>query len=563
MSASRSVSQREYELHDDVVIISRTDAKGVITYVNADFIATSGYVREELIGQPHSIMRHPDMPQEAFRDLWQTIQSGRPWSGMVKNRRNNGDHYWAKATVTPVADSGFMSVRVKPSRQDVEQADVLYKRMHTDNSVGLAGGFLAPGLVGRMVRRFQDIRLSSKLWLSTLASLVAILFCVGLGLMAVNVGANALRGIESAAMNDLSASLNSLRYLLLLVGCAAVVVWPIVAFVVIRNFTRPLNGAVSAARSIAEYDLSKPIPVGGRDEVGRLLDQLAIMRNNLQEGAALIRQNTRMLDGAAVRLAEASRGVSQSTLAQSESSSNMAASVEELSVSIDQMAEHAREADSVARSAGELSLGGGKVIRDAADEIGNIAEAVNASASAFKDLDNYAQEISSIVAVIREIAEQTNLLALNAAIEAARAGEQGRGFAVVADEVRKLAERTANSTKQITGMIEKVQTGSSRAATEVSHSVAKVSVGVELANQAGRSIADIQSSSERVVAEVQQISLTIMEQASAAREIARNVENVAQMTEQSASVSSQTSSVADEVAGLSRELKRLAEQFRI
>jgi methyl-accepting chemotaxis protein len=203
------------------------------------------------------------------------------------------------------------------------------------------------------------------------------------------------------------------------------------------------------------------------------------------------------------------------------------------------------------------------VIHSAADEIGHIADSVQGSAKVIRELESYSAEISSIVAVIKEIADQTNLLALNAAIEAARAGEQGRGFAVVADEVRKLAERTANSTQQITGMIDKVQSGARRAVEEMEASVKRVSDGVELAHQAGNSISSIQTASERVMHAVEDFNHALKEQGIAAREIAQNVERVAQMTEHGSHASRQASGVAQDVVQLSGELKRLADLFKI
>jgi PAS domain S-box-containing protein len=123
------VTQQEYVLRDGMAIISKTDNKGRITHVNSDFVEASGFEEAELIGQAHNILRHPDMPREAFRDLWQTVKSGLPWSGMVKNRRKDGAHYWVRASVTPLPDGGFMSVRQRPEPAEVAQAEALYRDM--------------------------------------------------------------------------------------------------------------------------------------------------------------------------------------------------------------------------------------------------------------------------------------------------------------------------------------------------------------------------------------------------------------------------------------------------
>ncbi|MDD5388573.1 MAG: PAS domain-containing methyl-accepting chemotaxis protein [Gallionellaceae bacterium] len=563
MRNNQPVTQREYPLRADAVIISWTDAKGSITFVNDDFVETSGFTREELIGQPQNIVRHPDMPAEAFRDLWATIKAGDPWVGLVKNRRRDGDHYWVKATATPTPDGGYMSVRTQPSREEVQAAETLYKHLRDNPGLHLEGGKPALGLGGRLLRRFMDLNLSSKLWLSTLSSILAILLCAGLGWSAIEEARGLLKCVDPGKAQQLQASLDNLGLVLGLVAAAALVLWPAIAFVVVRSFTGPLRNAVRAARGIAAFDLSKPAPLAGHDEVGELLAQFAIMRNNLLGNAALIKQSTRKLDSAAHDLTASSGLSARAAMSQSEAASGMASAVEQLSVSIDQVGDHAREASDVSRESGDLSREGGSVIHSAANEIGHIAEAVQGSAKTIRELEGYSAEISAIVGVIKEIADQTNLLALNAAIEAARAGEQGRGFAVVADEVRKLAERTANSTQQITGMIDKVQIGARRAVDEMEASVKRVSDGVELAHQAGNSISSIQSASARVMQAVSDIDFALKEQGIAAREIAQNVERVAQMTEHGSHASRQASGVAEDVVRLSGELKRLADLFKI
>jgi aerotaxis receptor len=553
MRNNQPVSQREYPLREGAAIISWTDAKGNITFANDDFVEASGFIRDELIGQPQNIVRHPDMPTEAFRDLWATIKTGQPWVGLVKNRRKDGDHYWVRATVTPTPDGGYLSVRAKPRREEVQAAEALYQRMRTNPGLRLEGGKPVPSPRERLLRRFMDFNMTGKLWLSTVLSLLVILFCAGLGWAAIDAARGLLPSIDPAKGRELQASLDNLR---LMLGLTT-------GTVLVRSFSGQMRSAVQAARTIAAFDLSKPVPLAGRDEVGEVLAQFTIMRNNLLGNAALIKQSTGKLDSAAQDLTASSAMSAQAAVKQSEAAVGMAAAVEELSVSIDQVSDHAREANDVSRESGDLSREGGRVIHSTADEIGHIAESVQGSAKTISELEGYSAEISTIVGVIKDIADQTNLLALNAAIEAARAGEQGRGFAVVADEVRKLAERTANSTQQITAMIDKVQSGSRRAVEEMEASVKRVSDGVELAHQAGNSISGIQSAAARVMQAVADIDRALKEQGVASRDIARNVEQVAQMTEQGSQSSRHVSGVAGEVVQLSGELKRLADLFKL
>ncbi|MFZ5462275.1 MAG: methyl-accepting chemotaxis protein [Pseudomonadota bacterium] len=166
MRNNQPVTQREYPVREDCVIVSHTDDKGRITYANEDFVEYSGFTREELLGQPHNIVRHPDMPEEAFRDLWATVKRGWPWSGIVKNRRKDGDHYWVHATVTPKAGGGFMSVRMKPTEEEVRQAEALYARMRQDKRIRLSGGrVVRGGWLAAALRRYADLSLFWKLLL--------------------------------------------------------------------------------------------------------------------------------------------------------------------------------------------------------------------------------------------------------------------------------------------------------------------------------------------------------------------------------------------------------------
>jgi aerotaxis receptor len=190
MINNSSVSSREYMLADDVLIMSLTDPQSHIVYVNLDFIEASGFERSELTGQPHNMVRHPDMPSEAFTDMWQTIQDGESWVGLVKNRRKNGEHYWVRANATPIEHNGritgYTSVRVKPSRQEVEAAQALYQ----DIREGRAGGIrLHKGLVVRrgLLACMSAFQLMPMRWRMRLAVLLAVLVTV-LGSLAAAMG---------------------------------------------------------------------------------------------------------------------------------------------------------------------------------------------------------------------------------------------------------------------------------------------------------------------------------------------------------------------------------------
>ncbi len=331
----------------------------------------------------------------------------------------------------------------------------------------------------------------------------------------------------------------------------------------IRRITHSLSVAGAMVEAIASGDLTHPVPQSGSDEIGVMLAKLSVMQSSLRDLIGAVRNNVNNLDREAKELSAASISSARASESQSEAASSMAASVEQLSVSIDQVEEHAREARGVTLTSGSQSEEGGRIIHEAASEMGRIAEAVNATAGTIRQLEDYSGQISSIVSVIKDIADQTNLLALNAAIEAARAGEQGRGFAVVADEVRKLAERTANSTQEITAMIGKIQQGTQRAAQEMESGVQRVNDGVSLAHKAGDSVTSIRSSSEKVTHAVDDINLALKEQAVAAREIAQKVERIAQGAEESSAAVNQTAASAEQLRMLSSDLQKLAGRFRV
>ncbi len=356
---------------------------------------------------------------------------------------------------------------------------------------------------------------------------------------------------------------NQSRIILIVLIVLGLSLSAVTGFITLRRLNGGLAVANQTARAIAAGDLTVTVPVTGGDEITTLLKEMASMQAALRELVAAIGRETAQLNRQSGELTVTADKGATIAQRQSDATSSMAAAVEELSVSIDQVEEHAGDVRRITQQASEQSTRSAQVIQSAATEIHRIAAAVTESAEDIRSLETLSGRISGIVNVIREIADQTNLLALNAAIEAARAGEQGRGFAVVADEVRKLAERTAASTGEIGTMINEIQQGARTAATGMQTSVARVEDGVRLAQEAGESVGQISAATAQVTQAVDGIGFTLKEQASSARDIANRVDSVSQGTEELAENTQQTATAAQELTRIAGTLDQLAGRFRL
>jgi methyl-accepting chemotaxis protein len=336
-------------------------------------------------------------------------------------------------------------------------------------------------------------------------------------------------------------------------------------FLVRRSLLRILGGEPHEATVITKRIAAGDLTVDIRTEAGdstSLIASMKEMQETLRSMIGSIVGGAEQLSTAAAQLMRASEEVTGSAREQSESAASMAAAMQEMTVSIDQVAENAREAHAISTQSGDYSQQGTVVIHNAAQEMRQIAEAVQASSSIIEELGRQSDQITSIVNTIKEIADQTNLLALNAAIEAARAGEQGRGFAVVADEVRKLAERTSLSTQEIADTISKIQAGTRNAVASMELGVNQVDKGVELANEAGESINNIRDGAQRVTQVVNDITNSIKEQSTTSSDMAQSIERIARMSEDSANAIAHTAEAARHLQELSLELHGSVSRFK-
>ena len=310
-------------------------------------------------------------------------------------------------------------------------------------------------------------------------------------------------------------------------------------------------------------DFTRRIAINSNDEIGQTarsfnehMEGLQSAFRQLHEGIDKVANSSKSLSSYSYEVAEGSKN-------QSEATSVMAASVSQVTFGTSIVSAGAIEAVSLSNKSSELSEHGGQIIQRAAEEMSMIADSVRQTSSIIESLGEQSTQISSIVNVIKEVADQTNLLALNAAIEAARAGEQGRGFAVVADEVRKLAERTAKATQDVTTMISAIQNSSHTAVESMEQMVNQVECGVALAREAGEAITQIKSGSDQVAGMVSDISNSLSEQSKASDEIAAQIEKVTQMTEKNSNAANQESVAANDLEQLAVEMRATVDHFKI
>jgi PAS domain S-box-containing protein len=670
MRINNPVTQVERQVQEGAFIVSTTDAKGIITSANDEFVRLSGFSQEELVGQPHNLVRHPDMPAGAFKDLWDTVQKGKPWHGLVKNRCKNGDFYWVDANVTPVMAGGkiegYVSIRSKPSRSQAGEAARIYALVNAGKTweqatarpwipspnmrfsrriwlsvagvLGIfapvsllnTGDFQATRAEAQGVRdeylptallanemAYQTVQVQQFLTNAALTrkqeamkeaegaaqafrkaqrefvalnkqdtggaqngDLVLKQFedfygqgkAMAQGYLSGGSGAPLmeafdqssgqltanLKTIQAHEGGDVKERLNTITaesdrgLLILVLGSAAALLGGVAIFgFLIRILKAQLGGdpveVINVVREMGQGNMRVETPASPGDQ-DSLLGQLRNMQSSLKGMINRIRYDAMRVTDNAVSFASASHEISstagelaRNAETQQAGSERTASAMTELSASIREVAQNVKASEVVAEEA------------VTATQAGHRAGA--AALVAMTKVEASTSQVVTAVRVIQEIARQTNLLSLNAAIEAAKAGAQGKGFAVVAEEVRKLAERSATSAKEIALLIET----SNQAVGEGRDTV---QLAVSVLSQIQEHIGQVTTMSLEIAAAAEQ-------QARATAEVAEQAELGAQKAQENASASIELSATVTSSADTSDQLARTAdglthlmEQFR-
>jgi PAS domain S-box-containing protein len=673
------VSKNEIPFPSGTVLISKTDTKGVLTYANDAFVEISGYSREELIGKSHNLVRHPDMPPEVFKWLWDTLKSGRPWRGLVKNLCKNGDHYWVNATVAPIIENkaitGYVSVRRAPTREQVAKAEALYSELNRTGAqveskyehykfknwslisklqfmiqssllivlsaaqvfissnlreesrslaeekgaqianeiVDSANMLMVTGQIGDTNNRkllIQKIASGVHVKSAQIVRAKQVIDLYGAGLPEEAIKDDAQRQVieskqaahtyitdaqgnqqlrvitpykaskdfhgtdctvchqtaegtvlgASDVLIDLQPDMDRIHRMEMetILGQVAlhIFLFFFIGYCVKRYVRRPADMVRSEFRHIMEGNLDSELDISIHDEMGQLLCEIQTMQSYLRTMVDEIVTPVKKMQERIVDMDSKVTGVAHNAVTEQDHIQQIAATMEQFSQSVAEVANMAAESIKDAKEMRHIVDENNRNMELSIVATNKVASTVQSSSKTISDLGASISRIGIIANAIKEIAEQTNLLALNAAIEAARAGEQGRGFAVVADEVRKLAERTATSTKDIAKTIAEINSISDAAVVSMQSAVTEVEGGITLIRKNGEGLKQIMSATMNVSERVDHIAAASKEQSVAGESVAQSLERITGLVDNNTQSAQDAKTSAEELAKSADELSK-------
>ncbi|WP_076412712.1 PAS domain-containing methyl-accepting chemotaxis protein [Shewanella sp. UCD-KL12] len=474
-------SKREITLSSGDELISNTDKRGVITYTNQTFVDISGYSESELIGHSHNVVRHPDMPAEAFKELWNKLNAGQSWRGIVKNRCKDGSYYWVDAFVSPLFEKGeivgYQSVRIKASDTLIRKAEKIYQRINSGKRVS------------------DPLSLNQKRILSGISATTGLIiagFIWGWGVILAGV---ILMGVNLAIFYD-------------------------EAFKIPAKLMKMKAGYDSVSRFI----------YCGRDTSSLLDFQMMMQRAKLQGVLGRSQDNANHIDEIAQQLIVSAKQTHAGLDQESQQVEQIASAMEEMGSTIGEVAINTQSTSSSIDETYQLCRDSRIKMQSNTQNIDKLTLAVTEAAANAHMLNKEAEQVASAMSEIDAIAEQTNLLALNAAIEAARAGEQGRGFAVVADEVRALSSRTQESTNSISKSVDKMFSMITSWANQMDQSRAQAEVCANDTQSSSEKIDTIYQAVSTIHSLAQQNSVAADQQKHVVDEINQNIHAISQAT---------------------------------
>ncbi|WKY60105.1 PAS domain-containing methyl-accepting chemotaxis protein [Vibrio sp. SNU_ST1] len=517
MVKNQTATQKEVTYPASYNLLSVTKPSSHITYASRDFCDVAGYTLEELKTQPHNIVRHPDMPSEAFKDMWAHLKEGKSWMGIVKNQCKNGDHYWVDAFASPIIEGGetieYQSVRLAPNRQHVKNAEKIYAQIKAGNTP----------------RQLKGLR--SRLWQRAAATILP------------------LAAISAAI--DLFVLAGSGVWLLSLSSIAS-----------IYALTRRLEAVSEEARKVFNNPLMELVYNQRVDDISEIQLALKMRQSELNAVVGRIQDSNSQISQAAQSSSENCDTTATNLEGQTLETEQVAAAINQMHSTANEIAHNAQSASEVTDQANIAATEGMDSVKQTVDSIHALSTQLSEASDVITQLEEHGKTIGLALTVIQSIAEQTNLLALNAAIEAARAGEQGRGFAVVADEVRTLAQRSQGSTQEIQNVISLIQDSTQRAVQMMSEGNQLSEICVSSADISGEKLKTLINQVSDISDRNTQIAAAVEEMACVTEDMNSSVQSISEVTATTTILASDTRDECERLVSNLSSQGKLVSQFR-